>query len=90
MLGFWLKIKENFREKFYDDVEIGGSFTFYEEDGRVGDIYHIVGMENNSITYQKTWYGYKMDKERTLSFSEFKGLVSGGDYHDSDYLYKLR
>tara|TARA_B100001105_G_scaffold136402_1_gene109291 strand:- start:5444 stop:5638 length:195 start_codon:yes stop_codon:yes gene_type:complete len=56
----WLK--ELFRSKFYDGKEVGGSFTFYEETSfgtKVGNIYHIVAIGEKTITYQKTWYGYR-------------------------------
>lgn len=83
------EIKEYFRDKFYDNVEIGGSFTFYK-DGRTDDIFHVLDLTNTAVTYQKTWYGYRMGDETTVCREEFKVLVHGGRYHTSDYLYGLR
>ncbi len=82
------RLKECFRDKFYDKVEVGGSFTFYDED-QVGDVYHITTMTEEEITYKKTWYGYVLHTE-TVSRLRFKHMVSGGDYHGTDYLYALR
>ena len=86
-------IKSIFRDKFYDDKEVGGSFTFYEETSfgtKVGNIYHILAIGENTITYQMTWYGYKQGGIRKVSKLKFRSLVRGGKYHDSDYLYALR
>lgn len=82
-------IKEFFRCKFYDGVEVGGSFTFYSN-GVVGDIYHIITLGETTVTYQLTWYGYRTGSPQTVTKSDFKTLVSGGEYHGKDYLYSLR
>ncbi|MCP3683173.1 MAG: hypothetical protein GY861_10820 [bacterium] len=85
-------ITNMFRDYFYDNVEVGGSFTFYEyivDTKRIGDIYHVLAITEDTISYQKTWYGHKVGKPTTISKSEFKSLVRGGEYHGRDYLYSL-
>ncbi|AUR86297.1 hypothetical protein NVP1084O_090 [Vibrio phage 1.084.O._10N.261.49.F5] len=82
-------IAELFRCKFYDDKEEGGSFTFYSGD-YISDIYHIIKIEGEDVTYLKTWYGYQLGSPVTVSKRKFKLLVVGGEYHGRDYLYAWR
>ena len=83
------KIKEFFRDKFYDDKEVGGSFTFYSTGRQVGDIYHILVLTESHVKYKVTFYGYGMGQAKTVSRSEFKKVVDGGEYHGRDYLFAL-
>lgn len=81
-------IKELLRDKFYDNVEVGGSFTFYSRDKAIDTIYHIVELTDSHVTYKRTWYGHVIG-DNTVSKGRFKRIVSGGKYHNSNYLYAL-
>ncbi len=82
------RFKDIFRDRFYDKVVIGGSFTFYEN-GYVGDIYHITSLTKDQVTYRLSWKGYWLCGDKTVTRSAFKSLVSGGKYNGVDYLFNL-
>lgn len=82
-------IKHILRDRFYDKVEVGGSFTF-TKGSYTEDIYHVLEMSHTNITYQKTWYGYRLGSPVTVTRTKFKNIVQGSEYHGEDYLYSFK
>ncbi len=79
----WInRIKEFFRDKFYDNVTENGMFVCPPPAGTLEDCYYVLKLTDTEVTYKVVMYGYTVVKPKTVSRVEFKRLIVNGVYRE--------